>query len=67
MKRLKYFSFIKTFFSSSASETYILISGGLTGLFILFIINSMLGLYSVFGISGDLSENYTGINLARSA
>jgi len=67
MKRLKTFILLKKFFSTTKSETYILISGGLTGFFIIFILNALLGLYSIFGTSNDLSENFTGINLARNA
>ena len=67
MKKFKLLELLKKFFSESVSETYILISGGLTGFFIIFLINAMLGLYSVFGISADLTENLSGINMARNA
>ncbi len=65
MKRFKSFTLLKKLFSNSKSETYILISGGLTGFFIVFMINAMLGFYSIFGISGDISDNLSGVNLAR--
>ena len=67
MKKFKLLELLKKLFSESVSETYILISGGLTGFFIIFLINAMLGLYSVFGISADLTENLSGINMARNA
>ena len=67
MNRLKLFTVIKKFFSTSKSDTYILISGGLTGFFIIFLVNSMFGIYSIFGMSNDLTENMAGVNLARNA
>ena len=66
LKKFDNFTLLKKLFSDSKSETYILISGGLTGFFIVFMINAMLGLYSIFGISGDISDNLAGVNLARS-
>jgi len=67
IKKLREFTFIKKLFSASKSETYILISGGLTGFFIIFMINAVFGIYSIFGMSNDLTENRVGISLARSA
>lgn len=67
MKKFKLLELLKKLFSDSVSETYILISGGLTGFFIIFLLNAMLGLYSVFGISTDLTENLSGVNMARNA
>lgn len=67
MKKIKLLSFLKKFFSSSKSDTYILISGGLTGFFFIFIISVLLGIYSVFGTSNDLTENYTAVQLALNA
>lgn len=67
MKKLKPFTFIKKLFSASKSETYILISGGLTGFFIIFMLNAMFGVYSIYGMSNDLTKNMIGINLARNA
>jgi len=67
MKKKSLFSLLKNLFSDSTSETYILISGSLTAFFAIFMINALLGLFSIFGISADLSENLAGINLARNA
>ena len=67
MKKIKDLLLLKKFFSSEKNETYMLISGGLTAFFIIFILNAALGIYSIFGTSNDLSENYMGISLARSA
>ncbi len=67
MNRLKPFSFIKNLFNSTRSESYILISGGLTGLFFIFIVNAIFGIYSIYGISFDLNENMKAIDLARNA
>ena len=67
MKKLKPFTFIKKLFSASKSETYILISGGLTGFFIIFMLNAIFGVYSIYGMSNDLTKNMIGINLARNA
>lgn len=67
MKKFKLLELLKKLFNDSVSETYILISGGLTGFFVIFLVNTMLGLYSVFGISTDLTENLSGINMARNA
>jgi PAS domain-containing protein len=67
MKSLKPFTFIKKLSSVSKSETYILISGGLTGFFIIFMLNAMFGVYSIYGMSNDLTKNMMGINLARNA
>lgn len=67
MKKIRLLVLIKKLFSDSTSETYILISGGLTGFFIIFMINAMLGLYSMFGISAELSENLSGVDMARNA
>lgn len=67
MKKINPLKLLKKLFSESASETYILISGGLTGFLIIFMITIVLGLYSVFGISSDFSENLSGINMARNA
>ncbi len=67
MNRLKPYSFIKKLFNSSRSESYILVSGGLTGLFFIFIVNAIFGIYSIYGISFDLNENMKAIDLARNA
>ncbi len=67
MKKIRFIELLKKLFSQKKSETYILISGGLTGFFIIFMLNAMLGLYSIFGISGDIFENLAGIDTARSA
>lgn len=67
MKSLKPFTFIKKLFSASKSETYILISGGLTGFFLIFMLNAVFGVYSIYGMSNDLTKNMIGINLARNA
>jgi len=58
---------LKKLFSATKSETYILISSWLTGFFIIFLLNSILGIYSVFGSSDEILDNYKAINLARDA
>ncbi len=67
MIRLKPFTFLKKFFSDSRSESYILISGGLSAFFIIFMLNSLFGVYSISRMSNDLTKNLMGINLARNA
>jgi len=67
MIRLKPFTFLKKFFSDSRSESYILISGGLSVFFIIFMLNSLFGVYSISRMSNDLTKNLMGINLARNA
>lgn len=67
MKRLSPFSFIKKYFSTSRSESYILISGGLTGFFFIFLLNAISGIYSIYGLSSSLNENMKAIDLARKA
>ncbi len=58
---------IKSFISNKGSETYILVSGGLTAIFIIFTFNAVLGIYSLYGTSSDLTENFSAIDMARSA
>lgn len=58
---------MKKYFRVSGSESSILITGGLTGFFVIFIINAVLGVYSVYKISFDLNENMKAMDLARSA
>lgn len=58
---------LREIFVGERSETYMLVSSGLAGFFLIFIVNAIVGLYSVFGMSSDLSENFSGINTARSA
>jgi anti-sigma regulatory factor (Ser/Thr protein kinase)/PAS domain-containing protein len=67
MIRVRLYTFLKKLFSSSRSETYILISGWLTAFFVIFMINSIFGIYSIYGMSNDLTKNLMGINLARNA
>jgi anti-sigma regulatory factor (Ser/Thr protein kinase)/predicted hydrocarbon binding protein len=67
MIRVRLYAFLKKLFSSSRSETYILISGWLTAFFVIFMINSIFGIYSIYGMSNDLTKNLMGINLARNA
>ncbi|PKL17267.1 MAG: hypothetical protein CVV49_11900 [Spirochaetae bacterium HGW-Spirochaetae-5] len=67
MASLKPLTFLKKYFSDSKNESYILISGGLSAFFIIFMLNSMFGIYSISMMSKDLTKNLMGINLARSA
>ncbi len=67
MMRLKPLTFLKKIFSDSRSESYILISGGLSAFFLIFMLNSIFGIYSISRMSNDLTKNLMGINLARNA
>ncbi len=67
MKILKPVALIKKIINSSESESYLLISGGLTGLFCIFVLNAIFGLYSIYGLSSDLNENMKSMELARKA
>ena len=67
MAAINIISLIKNFFTASGTETHRLIIGGLAGFFIIFIVNAILGIFSIFWISNDLSENLRGIDFARNA
>ncbi|HRS64058.1 MAG TPA: hypothetical protein P5554_12795, partial [Spirochaetota bacterium] len=67
MRANRVFVLLKSFFSPSRSEAYILIRVGLSSFFAIFILNSIIAIYSIFGISSQLSENIAGVSMARNA
>jgi PAS domain-containing protein len=67
MESFKLFAVIKKIIKASKNETNLLIIGGLTAFFFIFILNTVFGIYSIYGISNNLIRNMTEINMARNA
>ena len=67
MKANRVFFLFKSLFSPSRSEAYILIRVSLSVFFAIFILNSIIAIYSIFGISSQLSEHLSGVSMARNA
>ncbi len=67
MKANRVFFLFKSLFSPSRSEAYILIRVSLSVFFAIFILNSIIAVYSIFGISSQLSEHLSGVSMARNA
>ena len=67
MDSSKLFESLKKIIKAPINETFLLISGGLTAFFLIFIFNSGFGIYSTYGLSNDLIKNMARINMARNA